>query len=388
MANILLIEDDERVADVIGLHLGKRGHQICEARNGEHGLDRLRGSEAETVILDIRLPGMSGVEVLERIRERDGTLPVIILTGQVEVDLAVEVMKKGAFDFLTKPIKTAALLATVDKALAFKKLLDENARLLQENGNYQRNLERMVEQRTRELQDSQNRLLGLRSQMAHVEQLSMAGRMASAMAHEVKNPVVGVQGYAELMLLRGDLDGEVQEAFEVILSQCQRVSQIMTEFLHVTRPPAPDLCDTDLSATVQEILRLIQPYCLFRRITLRRSVEEGVRIHADASQLQQVLLNLLLNACHAMPDGGTLEAILTGTPDGGAEIAVKDSGVGIPEDQIPCVFQDFFSTRRDSQGTGLGLAISQELVARHGGRIEIESQEGVGSTFRVLLPPK
>lgn len=385
MANLIVIEDDERVAEVINIHLTRRGHTLHEARSGEDGLELVESADAQAVILDIRLPGMSGVEVLDRIRQRPAALPVIVLTGQVDVDLAVDVMKRGAFDFLTKPIKTANLVATVEKALAYKRLLDENARLLQENGDYQRNLERMVEQRTRELQESQDRLLLLRNEMSRMDQMAMVGKMASAMAHEVKNPVVGVQGYSELLLMRGDLDDEVKEAFETILHQCHRVSQILTEFLNVTRPPAPQLVDTDLTATIEEIVRLTRPHCLFRAIKMVAEVGQGQRCEADASQLQQVLLNLIMNACHAMPDGGELRVSLS-VAGGTAEIAIADTGVGIPEDQLDRIFGDFFTTKERSSGTGLGLAIARDIVERHGGTIEVESRVGAGTTFRVLLP--
>ena len=208
MPEIVLMEDDERMTELLQQHLERAGHVLRVAHSGESGLKALHERQPDVIVVDIGLPDISGVEVLERIRRDYSRIPVIILTGHADLELAVEIMKKGAFDFLTKPVQTGALLASIDKATAVRRLLDQHA----EDEQSRESLERLVEQRTREVVEYQERLSSISARVSRLDQLAATGRMAATMAHEVSNPMAAIQGYTELMLLREDLDEELLEA--------------------------------------------------------------------------------------------------------------------------------------------------------------------------------
>lgn len=383
MSDIFLVEDDARMTELLQHPLERAGHVLRVARSGESGLSALHERPADVIIVDIGLPDISGVEVLERIRRDHSRIPVIILTGHADLELAVEMMKKGAFDFLTKPVKPGALLATIDKAAALKRLLEVEVG----GSRSAEGLERLLEQRSRELVEAQDRLSAVTARVSRLDQLSAAGRMASTMAHEVSNPMAAIQGYTELMLLHEELDPELSEAFTIIHRQCARVGMILRQYRNLTRLPAPIPSDTNVSGAVEDVLRLCTSYCVARKIRMQTDVKKDVRAVVDGPQLQQVLFNLVFNACQAMPDGGEIRAELReDTDEGWVMLSVRDTGVGIKREHLPRIFEDFFTTKEDC--CGLGLSIVKDIVERHRGRIEVQSEPNKGSTFTVILPQR
>jgi len=218
------------------------------------------------------------------------------------------------------------------------------------------------------------------------ERLAAIGKLAADMAHEIRNPLASLSGSIELLGRVAPLSPENQELMGIILTEADRLNQILTDFLAYARPaplvPAP----LDLALVVEETLKMLQnvrpPGAALKLVA---EVNGPIPIEADLNQVKQVLWNLLQNALEAMPEGGTLTVRAAPTPDGGATLEVADSGEGIAPEDLGRIFDPFFTTKR--QGLGLGLATVHRIVEAHGGRVEVDSAPGHGSSFTVHWPP-
>jgi PAS domain S-box-containing protein len=226
----------------------------------------------------------------------------------------------------------------------------------------------------------------LQRELRHADKLAAIGKLAAGVAHEINNPLTGVLSFAEDLLADSE-DGDPRaEDYRVIIRETLRCREIVRNLLDFSRQSQPRIRDCDLNAVAERALALIERLATFRHVEVRRELAEDLPpIRGDAGQLQQVILNLLVNAAEKMPDGGTL-TIESGTMEDGrnCHVTVLDRGPGIPEEDLDRVFEPFFSTKKSTQG--LGLAVSWGIVERHGGVIEAGNRCGAGAFFRVVLP--
>jgi PAS domain S-box-containing protein len=235
-----------------------------------------------------------------------------------------------------------------------------------------------------------------RRQAESAQRLAAVGTLAAGMAHEINNPLTFVAANLAFAIdrvgaLRGDPRAdEAARALEDAEEGTRRVARVVRDLKAVSRVDAEERHPVDLRAEVETALKLAQNE-LRHRATVQEALDEVPRVEASEFQLGQVFLNLLVNAAHALGDGdpaSQLVRVATRTaPDGWAVVEVSDSGAGIPAEVLPRIFEPFFTTKPLGKGTGLGLSVCHGIVTGLGGRIEVESQPGRGSTFRVLLPP-
>ena len=237
----------------------------------------------------------------------------------------------------------------------------------------------------------------LRQQAQDLEQqLIMSGRLVSlgevtaSMAHEFNNPLGIIMGFVEDMLSSMDPADPNYRPLQIIDEESKRCRQIVRDLMEYARPRSSEFCSTSITNAIEKTLQLVENRLYKQKVTVEKALEPDLpRIQADSPQLEQVLVNLYLNAIDAMPEGGKLmvEARMSQT-DGTAPMAVitvADTGFGIAETDLPKIFQPFFTAKK-RRGMGLGLPICQRIVKNHGGRIEVESQSGTGSTFKIYLP--
>jgi PAS domain S-box-containing protein len=230
-----------------------------------------------------------------------------------------------------------------------------------------------------ELQSAQARLVQSAKMVA-------IGELAAAVAHELNNPLTSVLGYSELLLRDTDADETVRNDLSTIAAEARRARDIVSDLLTFARQTESILEPADLNQVLQQALNLIRRQIAMRRVDLDESYAADLpRIPLHASRLKQVFLNLITNALDAMPRGGTL-AVSTLRAGDGVAVRFADTGIGIPQDHLGRIFEPFFTTKPTGRGTGLGLSVSLGIVQEHGGRIDVESQEGQGSTFTVWLP--
>ncbi|NQT79697.1 MAG: cache domain-containing protein [Candidatus Aminicenantes bacterium] len=265
----------------------------------------------------------------------------------------------GSFNQMTANLKTAN-----------KKLVE-----------WGKTLEKKVDERTKELTEMQAHLV-------QSEKLASFGKLAAGIAHEINNPLGGILIYSHLLLEDVDKKSPLHENLKKIVKETTRCKDIVKGLLEFARPKEPEMSLINISETVEKSLAIMESQALFQNINIKRSfVSDLPKIVADSAQLQQVFMNIILNAVEAMDGNGVL-TLSTALNEDNTHIEVKfsDTGHGIKEEDKKRLFEPFFSTKEVGKGTGLGLAISYSIIQKHQGKIEVQSQLGRGSTFIVKLP--
>jgi len=242
-------------------------------------------------------------------------------------------------------------------------------------------LEKKVEERTKELREMQAHLI-------QSEKLASLGKLAAGIAHEINNPLGGILIYSHLLLEDTDKDSPSHENLKKIIKETSRCKDIVKGLLEFARPKEPEMSLMYINEVVNRSLALVERQALFQNIEIKKSFAlELPKIVADESQLQQVFMNIIMNAAEAMEGKGTLTLSTSlNTDDSCIEVKFSDTGHGIKEEDKKRLFEPFFTTKEVGEGTGLGLAISYSIIQKHKGTIEVESQEEKGSTFTVKLP--
>jgi two-component system sensor histidine kinase HydH len=226
----------------------------------------------------------------------------------------------------------------------------------------------------------------LQEKVRRSERLASLGRLAAGVAHEIRNPLSSIKGFAQYFERHFKEQPEEQGYATVMVKEVDRLNRVITELLNFAGPKEPRRESQSLEVIADHALHLLAPDLAARRVEAVREYEAGLpAVSVDRDQITQVFINLLLNAIDSMEGGGEIRISLRrSTPPSAVEIGVTDTGSGIPEGDLEKVFEPFFSSKK--KGIGLGLAIVHQIVESHGGEIEAESRPGTGSTFRVRLP--
>ncbi len=225
-----------------------------------------------------------------------------------------------------------------------------------------------------------------RQQVTKAEKLASIGRLAAGVAHEINNPLTGVLTFAHLMHDKPNMDDQDRQDLDLIIHETTRAADIVRGLLDFARERPVLMEPLDLNDVVRRTVRLIGNQKKFEKIIIEEILQPDLPdVRGDMNQLQQVVLNLSLNACAAMPQGGRL-ALRTISADGHVIMSVKDTGCGIKAEHLDKIFEPFFTTQEVGKGTGLGLSVTYGIVEQHGGELEVESQEGQGSTFTITFP--
>ncbi|HEY6838308.1 MAG TPA: ATP-binding protein, partial [Geobacteraceae bacterium] len=263
-----------------------------------------------------------------------------------------------------------------------------------------RELEHKVRERTAELEEKNLLLVKAKEELVRAEKLAAIGELAAGVAHEINNPMAIIRGHAEILQMSIPPDASDREEVDTIVQQVGRVEKIVANLLRFARRERKQLGRGDVNLMIDDILRQAGHQVSLDGIVIRKCLSPDLPpIEGDPDQLRQVFTNLVLNAIQAMPEGGELCVTTRHAPGRGddsgeeepsapaagfIEVAVADTGAGIPPENLEQIFNPFFTTR--ASGTGLGLSVSYGIVKGHGGRITVTSAPGEGSTFRVTLP--
>jgi len=254
-----------------------------------------------------------------------------------------------------------------------------------------RTLEKKVDERTEQLRLAQ-------AEAAQSEKLASVGLLAAGVAHELNNPLTGVLTFSSLIRRNMPEGSQDAEDMDLVIRETRRCAAIIRRLLDFAREKAPEKQYTDLNQVIEETARLVERPAHLSDIEVKLELDPGLPpVWADGNLIKQVVMNMLVNAQHAIAGGGSI-TVRTRTfptplspepgmpPVGMAEIAIIDTGCGIPEKNLKRIFDPFFTSKEVGKGTGLGLSVSHGIVKAHGGSIRVESTEGRGSTFRVYLP--
>lgn len=356
---ILIIDDEDAMRDSCSMILIKDGFRAETAENGQVGLEKARALKPALTLIDLKMPGLSGFEVLEKLKDIDPQIIPIVITGYATVESAVEAMKKGAYDFLPKPFTPDELRIIIRRALERRKLAQEAETLRREKKLMEENFITMV-------------------------------------SHQLRSPLVAIQQYFEVIL--AGMVGRVDDAQKEMIVRAQErlgsLLQLINDWLDMARITRGQLVDKFLPLALEKLLdrqvEFLKPLAQEYKVRLElRPPERPTLVLGDEQSLEQAFSNLISNAIkYNRPEGSVIISVRE--EDDSIITDVTDTGIGIAREQLPLIFDQFYRVSRSEdqkiKGTGLGLAIAKKLVEAHNGSILVASESGRGSTFSVRLP--
>jgi len=332
--------------------------------------------------LDRRVIGALYVGILEKPFQR----PLDVIVVFFLVMLGVTVLAVLATLFLATKLTLGpigAIVAMCHKVMGGDLTARVGIRPSGELGVLCRDLDRMAEslaERERLLHERTQRQIG------QSEKLASIGRLAAGIAHEINNPLTGVLTFTHLLKSKPNLVDEDRHDLDIVIRETTRVREIVRGLLDFARQSPPAKAPLQLNDVIRLTMKLLRSQKEFSKVKIEEKLDDRIPlVLGDRNQLQQVFLNLSLNACEAMPDGGIL-TIRSSASDGSVQVVFQDTGTGIKPEHIDKIFDPFFTTKPVGKGTGLGLSVSYGTIEGHGGSIEVESVEGHGAAFTVTLP--
>jgi signal transduction histidine kinase len=355
----VLVIDDEEISRVSCERILRRlGVRVRLASRGREGLEILMREPQDLVLVDLKMPEMDGMEVTRRIREFDPNIVTIVITGYATIESAVTVMKEGAYDYLPKPFTPDELLIVVGRGLE-KRRLDMESRALRE------------------------------------EKEAMERNFVTMVSHQLRSPISAVYQYIEVLLcaISGELNQAQQEMLERIRERLDGLLNLINDWLDMSRIRAGEIVHRlkahPLGECVSAALAGIEAAAQQKQIQVLVEIPENLpHVHVDRDTFREALSNLLSNAIKYNRVGGEIRVRGKEREDW-IVVEVEDNGFGLDEKEIPFIFDQFYRSKskevREQQGTGLGLPIVQKIVRAHGGKIEVKSRPGVGSTFLIYV---
>lgn len=382
-ATIVVIDDDVHILELTDLILAKRGYQVFTASSARSGLDVIDRQQPELVLLDYMMPEMDGLTALREMRTRFPNTYVVMFTGKGNEEIAVELMKGGASEYILKPFNNRDLVERLDNVLRIREielhnklLQQEHVRLLKEIDNWNQDLQMRVHEKTEALQKAQ-------SEIAQSEKLAALGYLSAGMAHEIRNPLNSISLFVQLMR-QNTTDPEQLEYQGKILKEIDRIDDIIRKLLDASRRTRTITNNIYVDRVIDSALEVFSPQIETGKIKVTRAYcDSPPPIKADSAELEQIFTNLFLNALDEMQHGGHLQ-VQVSNEKGRVVVRVSDSGGGIPADVLPSIFDPFFSTK--ARGTGMGLPVVQRIARIYDGNIVVEKTSLEGTVFRLDFP--
>jgi signal transduction histidine kinase len=362
---VLVVEDDDDFAQSLARVLRMRGYELQLVQEAGAVEGALAGFAAPVALIDLRLGESSGLDLVAELKRARPGLLTVMMTAYVAADSAIEALRRGAYDYLTKPFSVGDLMATLDRA--FERIELERARVEAEQ------------------------------QLRQTQRLEAIGQLTGGVAHDFNNLLAVVVGNLELLRARAGLDEDQLDMVNGALQAAERGATLVKRLLAFSRRKKLAPGPVDLNALVVNMSHLLHR-SLGERFTIdTRLADDLWTCTVDAAQLETALLNLVINGRDAMPDGGRLEistrnAFLLADREVGpgegaphACVTVADTGTGIPEELHGQVFEPFFTTKGPGHGTGLGLSMVSAFVKQSNGQIRLTSEVGVGTSFALYF---
>lgn len=396
-AHILIVDDDQALLEALpeALRLRVDDLEVDTSDSGRDALERVAETDYDALVVDIKMPGMDGLELLAEIKKLRPDTPTILITGHGDHELAIEALRLGAQDYVTKPIDREYFVASLNRSVECHRLARDVAAKRSELSQRTEELEASVRERTVELREALHREQVARRELdeAHhrLSELSQQRDLfISMVAHDLATPLTSIRGYVE-MLGRSNLPPERQErARALIASETDRLARLARDLADSAQVIAGQFRIRTAPCDLADIAR--EQVDLARSRTTRHTIlldaPHGLPIACDRHRLGQVFSNLLTNAIKYAPDG-EIRVEVRGEGDQ-ALLTVSDQGPGIPSEHVESVFEPGCrlpqATSASSEGSGFGLHIVRGIVEAHGGRIWVAPDSGPGATLCVSLP--
>lgn len=357
-ARILIIDDEVTICESCSQVLKQEGYLVETSLDGVTGLEKFDDLKPDVVFLDLKMPGLSGMEVLEKIGEKDKNVVTIVITGFATIESAVESIKNGAFDFLPKPFTPNELRIIAKRGLDHRKLLLEAESLRREK-------ERMRE------------------------------KFIAMVSHQLKVPLAAVRQYFEVILggMAGELTSEQRQMLQRSQIRIDELLRLIDAWLSFSRIDAEtvsqDFINFDLVEFIEEIVDFLKPVAKENNISLEVIARDRYTINGHKDFLREAFTNLISNGINYNCEGGKVTIDVQKNNDR-IYVKITDTGIGISEDDLPHIFDEFYRSKKAKHvlGSGLGLSIVKRIIEAHKGRITVESTLNKGSTFSVYLPAK
>lgn len=370
---ILVIDDEPGIREGCRRALTPHGYTVHTAENGEQGLQRIQSDDYDLALIDVMMPGISGIDLISRIHERDPETVCIIITGYATVELAVTAIKKGAYDFLTKPFTTDDLLLVVHQGMERRQLSLE----------------------ARRLQKIEAEAQNLAAEKARLEEMDRAKvAFIRLVTHELQAPISAISTYLDLLLNEYIPPEKQREVLERSQERAQEQLALISDLLEFGRlkelKAAEKAGPVQMDTILRGVLQQMEPQAAEKGLVVAAVIPPDlppVRIAAD--QAKSIWTNLISNAVKYTPSGGRISIQLR-KENSTIEGQVIDTGIGIPDDARESLFSEFYRAKNAKElnikGTGLGLAIVKQIIEKAGGKIWAESEIGNGSKFTFVLP--
>lgn len=366
---ILFVDDEEENLEIFSINF-KDTFTVYTAHSGPEGLELLDRKFVALVLSDQRMVGMTGMEFLEEVRRRHPEIVTMLVTAYTDLDVLADGVSAGLlYSYILKPWEFKDLMIALSRGIEHYYLVCERDRLHREQ-------------------------IETLKKMARANRLSAVGTLAAGIAHEIRNPLVSIQTFLEMvpqklseLPLSGDKqpDREFWERFRTLsFNEIQRIRNLISELVNFARPSPPEFADEDLSRVICSMVDLTRKEADKRGIEVHSQLDPDLpKVRIDESKIKQVLLNVILNALQAMDQGGRVDliarAVKTREQGPGVQVIVRDNGQGVPEEIQERLFDPFFTTKDPGEGTGLGLTICHQVMEEHGGEIEIRGRAGRGT---------
>ncbi|HXE97172.1 MAG TPA: response regulator [Dongiaceae bacterium] len=383
--SVVIIDDDRNLLELTSLILSKNGFLPYVADRAQEGLELIASHSPELVLLDYMMPEMDGLSALQRIKAGFPDTYVVMLTGRGSEEVAVELMKNGASEYILKPFNNHNLVERLENVLRIREielhnreLLKQQEQLLYEIEHWNLELQKRVCEKTEALRVAHEEIV-------QSEKLAAMGYLSAGIAHEIRNPLNSISLFVQLMRQTTTEPDQLEHQAK-ILKEVERIDSIIRKLLDSSRRTRSISSSVQITQVIDNVIETFSAQIETRKIQVDRQyhcVPAIPSITADPNDLQQIFTNLFLNAMDAMSRGGRI-AIEVFEKDGRVIVRFSDSGTGIVEDVLPSIFEPFFSTK--SRGTGMGLPVAQRIARMYEGSMEVEHSSPEGTTFRLEFP--
>jgi len=381
-APILLVDDDPALLHALPRMVSLRmsGVEVQTAESAQVALTMIEQQEYDAIVSDIKMSGMDGLDLLAKVQEHHPETPVVLITGHGDHELAIQALRGGAYDYLLKPIDRDDFIAALSRAL------------------HTRQLRRQVEVQQRALE---RHALSLEQQVEHLAHELVASNaandaMLSIVTHQLAPPLMSLRGITQsfnVQLQRADGLEKVRQDLVKVERDLRRMEGLHQDFQDASLIRTNRLSLHCTSSNLAELCRSVgDAYLASTGVTPTFEADDDhLQAELDPGRISQALLNLLSNAYKYSPEGTPITVTLQRS-GGEAIISVHDQGPGIAAEQLPHIWEQFYRVpgievqRGSPAELGLGLYIAQAIVEQHGGRLEVQSQAGNGSTFSMVLP--
>lgn len=333
-------------------------YNIIEAETGERAIEIIESQSIDIVLLDNKLPGMDGIEVLEYIKTKEYDISVMMITSYASLDLAVKATNNGAFNFVPKPFTPQELKTSVE--------------------NITKNL--FLRRMTRQMKD---------------EGRQVRFQFLSVLSHELKSPLNAIEGYLRIMKEKqvGDSVDDYMEMINRSMERIKGMRNLIFDLLDLTRiesgKKTRDLRSVDMHDIAKEVIATVEPLAIQRNIQIHLDCDENTWITADKNEMEIILNNFVSNAVKYNKENGKVYITIHQKADA-LVLTIEDTGIGIKKEDQELLFQDFVRIKNEQTkfvtGSGLGLSIAKKIVGLYQGTIEMESQPDVGSKFTIKIP--